>query len=178
MRPQGQSWDASGEPKTSEDRPKATPSRSRDAPETLRDAFRALLQHRAPSNTRVASANPSPSSVRGEFSFNVGAIAKSPKLEIHAPTQCFVRVRGLCGSVRTRNHKHRQNCRCGLENRGPERPGGLLGALGRSKSGGKSKSCAQVRAEKRLRARVVKRFFLKWVRTRPVGARKCALRGG
>ena len=41
---------------------------------------------------RVARANPSPSNVQSEFSLDVGTIAKSRKLEIRAPTQCFVRV--------------------------------------------------------------------------------------
>ena len=41
---------------------------------------------------RVGRANLSPSSVRSEFSLDVGTIAKSRKLEFRAPTQCFVRV--------------------------------------------------------------------------------------
>ena len=41
---------------------------------------------------RVASTNPFPSSVRSEYLLDVGTIARSPKLEIRAPTQCFVRV--------------------------------------------------------------------------------------
>ena len=71
---------------------------------------------------RVARANPSPSSVRSEFSLDVGTIAKSRKLEIQAPTQCFVRVQRSCGSVHARSNKHRRNRHFGLENRAPERP--------------------------------------------------------
>ena len=65
---------------------------------------------------RVASANPSPSSVRSKFSPDVGAITTSPKLEIRAPTQCFVRVGRSWGSVHTRSDKRRRNRRFGLEN--------------------------------------------------------------
>ena len=71
---------------------------------------------------RVARASPTPSSVRNEFSLDVGTIATSRRLEIRAPTQCFVRVRRSCRSVRARSKKHRRNCRFGLENRAPERP--------------------------------------------------------
>ena len=41
---------------------------------------------------RVASGNSAPSSVPNEFSPDVETSAKTPKLEIRAPTQCFVRV--------------------------------------------------------------------------------------
>ena len=94
--------------------------------------FRALID-------RVASANPSPSSVRSEFSADVGTLATSPKLEIRAPTQCFVRVGRSCRSVRSRSKKHRRNCRFGLENRAPERPGSVPGAPERAKSSGKTR---------------------------------------
>ena len=49
----------------------------------LLSSFRGLVE-------RVASRNPSPSSVRSEFLLDVGTIARSPKLEICASTQCFV----------------------------------------------------------------------------------------
>ena len=75
----------------------------------LLGCFQALVE-------RVASANPSPSSVRSEFSPDVGTIATSPKLEIRAPTQCFVRVGRSWGSVHTQSDKRRRNCRLGLEN--------------------------------------------------------------
>ena len=88
---------------------------------------------------RVARANPTPSSVRNEFSLDVGTIATSRKLEIRAPTQCFVRVRRSCRSVRARSKKHRRNCRFGLENRAPERPGSVPGAPERAKSSGKTR---------------------------------------
>ena len=86
---------------------------------------------------RVACASPSPSSVRSEFLPDVGILATSPKLEIRAPTQCFVRVRRSCRSVHTRSDKRRRNCRFGLENRASERPGSVPRAPGRAKSGGK-----------------------------------------
>ena len=87
---------------------------------------------------RVACASPSPSSVRSEFLPDVGTLATNPKLEIRAPTQCFVRVRRSCRSVRTRSDKHRRNHHFGLENRAPERPESVSGAPGRAKSSGKT----------------------------------------
>ena len=89
---------------------------------------------------RVARANPTPSSVGNEFSLDVGTIATSRKLEIRAPTQCFVRVGRSCRSVRPRSKKHRRNCRFGLENRAPERPGSVPGAPERAKSSGKPRT--------------------------------------
>ena len=102
----------------------------------LLGCFRALVD-------RVASANPSPSSVRSEFSPDVGTLATSPKLEIRAPTQCFVRVRRFCRSAHTRSHKRRGNLHFGLENRAPERAGSVPRAPGRAKSGGKTRAGAQ-----------------------------------
>ena len=97
----------------------------------LLGCFRALVD-------RVASANPSPSSVRSEFSPDVGTLATSPKLEIRAPTQCFVRVRRSCRSVHIRSDEWRRNRRSGFENRAPERPESVSGAPGRAKSSGKT----------------------------------------
>ena len=92
---------------------------------------------------RVARANPTPSSVRNEFSLDVGTIAKSRKLEIRAPTQCFVRVGRLRGSVHNRSDKRRKTRDFSVENRAPERPGTVPGASGRAKSGGKTRAGAQ-----------------------------------
>ena len=92
---------------------------------------------------RVSSANASPSTVRSEFSSDVGTIATSPKLEIRAPTQCFVRVGRLRGSVHNRSDKRRKTRDFGVENRAPERPGTVPGASGRAKSGGKTRTGAQ-----------------------------------
>ena len=58
----------------------------------VRGAKLALLGCFWPLVERVASANAFPSTVRSEFSSDVGTIAASPKLEIRAPTQRFVRV--------------------------------------------------------------------------------------
>ena len=97
----------------------------------LLGCFRALVD-------RVASGNPSPSSVLIEFSPDGGTLATSPKLEIRAPTQCFVRGRRSCRSVHTRSDKRRGNHHFGLENRALERPGSVPRAPGRAKSSGKT----------------------------------------
>ena len=102
----------------------------------LLGCFRALAD-------RVASVNPSPSSFRSEFSPDVRALATSPKLEIHAPTQCFVRVRRSCRSVHTPSDKRRGNHHFGLENRALEHPGSVPRTPGRAKSGGKTRAGAQ-----------------------------------
>ena len=97
----------------------------------LLGCFRALAD-------RVASVNPSPSSFRSEFSPDVRALATSPKLEIHSPTQCFVRVRRSCRSVHIRSDEWQRNRRSGFENRAPERPESVSGLPGRAKSSGKT----------------------------------------
>ena len=71
-------------------------------------------------------------------SIDVGMITRSPNHEIRAPTRCFVRVGGSCGSVPIRSNKCLRNRRFDLENRAPKLPGNVPGAPGRAKSSEKT----------------------------------------
>ena len=130
--PRGRSWSVWGGAGTFGNRPEPSRGRSKDAPGRLRSDPRVRLVHRALSNTLA------------ERFCNVFASSReSPKLEIRAPTQCFVRVRRSCRSVRTRRHKRRGNLHFSLENRAPAHAGSVPRAPGRAKSGGKTRARAQ-----------------------------------
>ena len=126
-------WGVRGGPRAHGNRSKVSPGRSRDAPGQLRSGPRARLVRRALSNTLAE-----------RFCIVFVASCRSSKLEICAPTQCFVSLGQCTHRPRASVEKPRKSSGFGLRNRAREcpsdpksSPGGPVRAkkCGRSASG-------------------------------------------
>ena len=114
------SWGVRGGPRARGNRSKVSPGRSWDAPGQLRSGPRARLVRRALSNTLAE-----------RFCIVFVASCRSSKLEICAPTHCFVSLGQCTHRPRASVEKLRKSSGFGLQNRARERPGDPKSSAGR-----------------------------------------------